>query len=288
MGRRIQIGAWAIGFALGLGATAGSASAFDWTGFYTGVYGGAQLGSSSIEADGAQTTLPGIFYMPIPPAVFIIPTLIPGQFVDANFSSAGSGGLGAEGGLFAGYLWQADRIAYGLEASIGGDSGSGALNMTGPSRTLGPDANIVGATTITQTMTGVIQVGPSVDANVRGRLGVVVGQTLFYATAGLGVKQATVSSTFTSTTDFGATTPLATFDGTGPTTSQSVTMLGGSIGLGAEYAVNDNVTVGGEYRYSYFTSGPSQIGTTFGGDPVNGSFSLGSHYVGLRLAWHPS
>ena len=119
------------------------------------------------------------------------------------------------GGGHIGYNWQRDRIVFGVEADIEaadiGETGIGSLGFTH--------------------QTNIDWLG-----SVRGRLGVAMDRTLFYATAGWAFGNVEVTK---------ATAPGAT-----PFASYDDVRHGWTVGAGIEQAFTDRISGRIEYRYT--------------------------------------
>jgi outer membrane immunogenic protein len=122
---------------------------------------------------------------------------------------------GLVGGGHVGYNWQRDRIVIGIEADIEAsdisETGIGSLGYTHQT---------------------------SVDwlGSVRGRLGVAMDRTLFYATAGWAFGDVEVTK--------------AVAPGFAPFASYSDVRHGWTVGAGIEQAFTDRITGRIEYRYT--------------------------------------
>lgn len=134
---------------------------------------------------------------------------------------------GVIGGAHVGYNYQINQFVVGLEGDVDGSSYS--------------KSNFNGATASTY------GTRIPVEGSVRGRLGYAWDRTLVYATGGAAF--ADLEHTY-----FGAITPL-------PYTSVSTGRVGWTVGGGIEYAVTNNWSVRGEYRYSDFGRTNDVIGT---------------------------
>lgn len=134
------------------------------------------------------------------------------------------------GGVHAGVNFQAGSIVYGAEADIEYADISGSYPWGN-----GDD--------LTKTIDWM--------GSVRGRLGYAFNRLLVYATGGLAYADVEMSAT----------------DADGPDISSSEWTAGWTLGGGAEYALTDNVSVRGEYRYSDFGD------TELSGNVYGGSFA---------------
>jgi outer membrane immunogenic protein len=120
---------------------------------------------------------------------------------------------GVVGGAHVGYNFQMNQFVAGLEGDVEG---------TGISRNFSP-GGVLYDTQI------------PVQGSIRGRLGVAFDRVLLYATGG---------------GEFAAFN--TSYSGIGPFTQDSHTQAGWTVGGGIEYAVTNNWSVRGEYRYTDF------------------------------------
>lgn len=166
-----------------------------------------------------------------------------GGFVGYNFANLDHAG-GAEfdgegfvGGVYTGYNLQTNQFVYGLEADLGasGLDAGGYDAVTGAP--ISADANAFGS--------------------LRARVGVAYDPFLFFATGGVAVAGAELSSN-------GA--------------EDSNTHLGYTVGAGVEAQVGGNVTSRVEYRYSDFGSKTYDLG------PVSTSTGFDEHSIRAGVA----
>jgi outer membrane immunogenic protein len=198
--------------------------AYNWSGPYVGLQGGYAWGSNNTDVDSDR----------IPP--------LTADSVDVD---------GWLGGLHAGYLWQNDRLVFGVE----GD---------------GEFADIDGDTDITRGQEVVGQLEQDIDwlASLRLRAGFAVDRALFYATGGLAV---------------GGVEAKASYENPVYSSSKNDTEWGWTIGGGVEYAFADDLSARIEYRYT-------DLGDTKETPPddrfppfeVDNTF----HAVRVGLSWH--
>ena len=140
-------------------------------------------------------------------------------------------------GAHAGYSQQFESdLVLGLKASIDGTSlirreGIGASDLAGDQATL----------------TSMVQ--SDIQGSLRGRAGYAFGRLLPYVTGGLAIGHFGTQSDFAA-----ANNANIAFDGFATHGLQWTTRLGWTVGGGAEWAVNDNWSIRGEYRYSEFGS----------------------------------
>jgi opacity protein-like surface antigen len=161
------------------------------------------------------------------------------NFTDPCFycSSATPTGGFFTGGVQAGYNYQFGNGLVGIEADINGNSGL-------KNSVIGGGDNVAMAVGMTADVSGTI----------RARAGVVVNNTLFYATGG--AAWADVRQTGT---DFINTRGPAFGTPTGITANANDVLWGGVIGAGVEYALSPHWTVGGEFRHTVYQDGNANL-----------------------------
>lgn len=121
------------------------------------------------------------------------------------------------GGIHAGYNMQSGSIVYGIEADVNASDLRGSY----------------------QNVTGLASAGSARsdwNASLRGRLGVAFDRALIYATGGVAVAEWRYRG--------GPALPV--------TSGFNDTQVGWTIGAGIQYAINNNWSVRGEYRYTDF------------------------------------
>ncbi len=123
---------------------------------------------------------------------------------------------GVIGGAHIGYNWQMGPLVYGLEGDVDGSSYKGNA-MWGP---------FLGLST-----------RYPVQGSIRGRLGYAFDHVLLYATGG---------AAFASITET-LSIPIIAY-----TESHSRARVGWTVGGGLEYAIDNNWSVRGEYRYTNY------------------------------------
>ncbi len=204
---------------------------FTWSGFYVGLNAGYAWGNS--DAQGA-VDCPAAGYFCAPNTV----SQINGPAV-AGSSSGTINSSGFTGGAQAGYNWQSGHMV------IGGEVDFSALDLHG-SRSASADypfpSGVAGNT---------YTVGSSIDTDwlftARGRLGWAWSTTLLYATGGLATTDLRVNSTFRDNVSIVG--PGASGDA-----SASDVRVGWTVGGGAEWALDRNWSLKGEYLYVDFGS----------------------------------
>lgn len=134
---------------------------------------------------------------------------------DTSSDLGGPDPNGESAGVVGGYNWQSGRWVYGVEADIGSAdySDEGSINAT-------------------QDM----KVEIDKTASLRGRVGYDMGRWMPYATVGVSAADASYKIS----------------DAAGTVSKDDDTMTGYSAGFGAEYMLNDQWSVKGEYLYTKY------------------------------------
>ena len=168
----------------------------------------------------------------------------------ALFGSFNSGRSGASfiGGGQIGYNWQFNQFVFGLEGDVDGKS----LKVTNAFALAGaPFATLEGRARI--------------EGSVRARAGLAFDRFLLYATGGWAVTDVRVT---------GCTA--------GACASDDQTLNGYTVGVGGEFALTNNVSLGVEYRFSDFGRESFNLGTV-GGAAVVTNADLQEHQITGRL-----
>jgi outer membrane immunogenic protein len=190
-----------------------------WTGFYIGVNGGAAWQSS-------------------PSWSFSDPT---GTLATLNVPGNSSAGLGAVGGLQLGYLWWLAPIwVFGVEGDF--DWASLADHR---------GATLANGTTGRNIANSPLQMSANTQwlSSIRGRLGVVGWNTLWYVTGGGAWVNTEYAAMATSAQ------PVAGLAGPLSNTSFSTTKAGWVVGGGAEWHATTNILLRAEYLYYRINNG---------------------------------
>jgi len=174
-----------------------------------------------------------------------------------NFSSSAVGSsaptitnlTGALAGVTAGANYQTDQFVLGVEGDVAWSGITGDTSCT--------------ATQICTSNLNWI-------STLRGRLGVAVDNSLFFTTGGIAIGNGT------------STTSPATVGTTGTDTQ---TFVGWTVGLGAEYAFNQNVRLKAEYSYTDLGSRTSPVGTFSVTDAFIGRPTFQTIKVGINFAF---
>jgi iron complex outermembrane receptor protein len=177
---------------------------------WTGVYVGAQIGYA--WGDNAAS------------AVFATPG-------DLNGAIAVTGAAqGIIGGAHIGYNYEVNQWVVGLEGTVDGTN----LNKNVLRSYADPVNTAFGAT-----LNGTLK--SSIQGSIRGRVGYAWDRLLIYGTGGVAL------AGFNSELNFSGTDAIGSFLASD---SGEATRTGWTAGGGVEYAINDNWSVRGEYRYS--------------------------------------
>jgi TonB-dependent siderophore receptor len=142
---------------------------------------------------------------------------------------------GVIGGAHVGYNYQIDQFVIGVEGTVDPTTLYRNVLVTAPDYL----STVTGVGT---TVNGSIQ--STIQGAIRARAGVAFDRVLFYGTGG--VAFAAFKSYFQL---YGTDVNLAPFDASD---TRSPTRVGWTAGGGIEYAINNNWSVFGEYRYSDF------------------------------------
>ncbi len=155
-------------------------------------------------------------------------------------------------GVTAGANMQMDSFVLGVEGDIAW------ANISGEGTALDPDAEF-----------------PSVPSGtldwvstLRGRAGFAADNVLFYATGGLAFGGGEMS--------------ITNADDPGVTLQSDATYYGWAAGLGAEIALDDNISLKAEYLYTSLSSDDADFGLTDSGD-LTAETDFGMHTVKLGV-----
>jgi len=105
--------------------------------------------------------------------------------------------------------------------------------------------------------------------SLRGRAGVAVDQILLYGTAGFAFA--------------GGTLGITNLDGAGDDRETDITATGWTAGVGAEFAVTDNVSLKAEYLYTSLTADEEEFGDVLPADHLTTNADIGIHSVKVGL-----
>lgn len=186
-----------------------------------------------------------------------------GQYVDFGGAPVGPAVPGAfdvsgtTAGLQAGYNMQSGNMVYGLE----GDYGWGDVSGTGAE--IDPRAATPSIPSAKFDQMG----------SIRARLGVTTGNVLLYATAGWASASGSMG--------------LTNLDGAGDNRTADIAASGWTGGVGAEIALNDHLSVKGEYLDSRLTMNEVRFSGVLPADylSVNGKVDVKTFKIGLNYAF---
>jgi outer membrane immunogenic protein len=108
---------------------------------------------------------------------------------------------------------------------------------------------------------------------LRGRAGVAIDQVLLYGTAGLAYGTGSIE--------------LTNLDGDGDDRTADITAPGYVVGFGAEVALDDNLSIKGEYTYTSLTMDEVEFGAVPPADylAVNSEIAIHAFKVGLNYSF---
>ena len=221
-----------------------------WAGFYVG----GQFSFSDANADFSNTTQAPIAYS-------LRGLTLENEFAPSNWQVLGSASHGTAGfGGFVGYNFQYMNVIMGVEANYDQASLSVLAPNSPISRITGADSqgdnylvNITGSGTLTNLDFGTL----------RARAGWMFGNFLPYAFAGVAIGRADLNVTETTSgqqnppttgsCSSSSTPPCMPFSFTGTAGKDSKWLYGGTVGVGLDFALKQNIFVRAEYEYIHFT-----------------------------------
>ncbi len=235
-------------------AQADSSQQYDWSGSYVG----GSLGALHSKAEHDASTTSGFTG-----SYFNAPS--PRQIAEEADKTSSQSRMSA--GLFGGYGKQYDNLYVGVEASVNSLS-LDDTSTSGDTYIIAPSGGF----------TNEISVKANWQAALRSRVGWADKRWLAYFTGGLAASQISVADTYRD--DFGAYGQ----------NSDKETKLGWTIGVGAEYALNDDWTLRGEYSYADYgdvdtTAFVTNTAQTSGND-LKSSVGLTTQIFSLGLSYH--
>jgi len=219
-------------------------SAYNWNGCYFGGNGGGKWLHTSGSLD-------------LAPLIVAVPTSF-----DVTGGSSGS----FIGGGQLGCNYQISQFVFGMEgdADLQHLSRTGTLLSTTP---LGPFTTTSGAASVTSNW----------QASIRARFGYAAGNLLWYTTGGVSFTRAT----FDGAGSFNFLGEPSFFFNIVPV---SKTLVGGTAGLGFEYALGPQLTLGLEARYTWYGSQTfNAVATDPVGAPAN--MNLNTSEVMGKVNW---
>ena len=159
-------------------------------------------------------------------------------------------------GVQAGANMQMDSFVLGVEGDVSWTNISGEGDPIDP----GPDATVPSG---------------QIDwlATLRGRAGVAIDQVLLYGTAGLAYGAGSIE--------------LTNLDTLNDNRTADITAPGWVVGVGAEVALSDNMSIKGEYTYTKLTMDEVQFGDVTPSDylAVNSDIAIHTFKVGLNVSF---
>jgi outer membrane immunogenic protein len=257
-----------------------------WTGFYVGGNLGAMHGNA--DYDPVCPTL-NAATCPLLLPFFATNTVVPGigpviLFIPNPFSTLPGGGAhdtSAMGGGQAGYNWQVNKWVFGLEGDIDATHIRASLTRSPFPVVPGFPPGFFGTVTANSTFNS------DWMASLRGRVGITWNRALFYGTAGVAFADSSVNTAWTYIPPANAIPALS--QGVGPTGARSSqNLVGWTAGVGGEWMVNTNVSVGAEYRHSDFGTHSYLLGfdVNVPSVPVFTNVHYTTDQVTIRANWH--
>jgi outer membrane immunogenic protein len=255
-----------------------------WTGFYVGGNLGAVRGNADYDpvcpvfnAATCPVLLPFFAFNQVIPGIGPVITFVPAAF--AALPGGGAHDTSFMIGGQAGYNWQVNKWVLGVEGDVDATRIRASLVRNAipiPGGPAGFFGNVASNSTFSSDWM----------ASIRGRLGFTAGRALFYGTAGVAFADSSVNTGFVYTPPANA---IPAFIQAGPTGARSSqTLVGWTAGVGAEWMLNNKVSVGGEYRHSDFGRQAYLLGfdTNAPAAPVYGSVKYTTDQVTVRANWH--
>lgn len=169
------------------------------------------------------------------------------------------------GGGQVGYNWEINRTVIGIESDFNGMT----LNRTQTLGATAPPAFVPG---------DFFSACSHFTTSIRGRFGYTWNNWLLYGTGGVAFARTSVDANFILIGIFPASSGTDTN-----------TLVGGTGGAGAEYALTKHWSAGAEYRYSGYQNATFHLGTVAAFGPpfklaaVSGSVGLRTHEVAVKL-----
>ena len=225
----------------------------DWSGAYLGAGLGASVGLARTGGEGYDNAQPAYFDAT---DIAQLRTALQSQHSATRLA----------GYVLVGYGQQEGALYYGLEGSLG------ATAMEG-SRTVSQSYNTVPAASFTNTLS----YAAHWQAAVRARLGFAQDNWLAYVSAGLAATQVHLDASFSDNNITGAS---------GSSRSDPLA-LGVTLGLGAEYALNEHWALRTDYAYTHFGEASTTMSIAYPGfgSDLRNSVALSSHTVTVGLSY---
>jgi outer membrane immunogenic protein len=252
-----------------------------WTGFYVGGNIGALRGNADYDPVCPvfnAATCPVL----LPPFASNVPG-IGVLIVPAAFSTLPGGGAHDTtfmGGGQAGYNWQVNRWVFGVEGDVDATRIRASLSRNAFPAVAGAPPGLWGTVTANSTFNS------DWMASIRGRVGITAGPMLFYGTGGVAFADSSVNTGWLYTPPANAIPALIQPGPTGARSSQN--LVGWTAGVGGEWMVNTNVSVGAEYRHSDFGTHSYLLGSDVNvpAAPVFTNVHYTADQVTVRANWH--
>ena len=279
----------------------GRADPYNWTGFHLGLSVGGVWDDGRLNPVSTSASLPPFAFTDptgtiFPPAGTLI--FAPGTIPLAGTLRSSAASAAFAGGGQVGRDWQFGSTVFGLEGDVQGlASSSQNFSFAGPASPFGN----LGVSAISGS--GSIQ--RNVQGSIRSRLGYAWDRFLLYGSAGIALGDLQTRATYNYA--FALSPPLVPIAGisnpanTTASFSQTKLIGGPTLGAGLEYAVNDNVTVGMDYRHTFYGGFALGLGSTptisslgsgaippiiTPGSPITAHYHLDTDAAMLRVNWH--
>jgi outer membrane immunogenic protein len=237
---------------IGLVPAATAQDSFDWSGFYFGGTMGVITQNTDASASFPSTPIDPTNGFTFNNNSFYFQDTLLADLPTAFDLDSASGQIG----LTAGYNLQSGSFVWGAEGDIS------LLTNNSTTSTYTEEAAVGGTTTLTVTSQ------LHALSSVRGRVGIAADRLLLFATAGIAGGATSLSTSL----DFEDNSKSSASSG-----SSSNIALGVIAGVGAEYAVNDNVSLKAEGLY-YALAGDS-VTATGSGEDAGGAVDVSSYSV---------
>jgi outer membrane immunogenic protein len=219
---------------------------FNWTGCYAGINGGWKTARFKDSADTAAFTDP-------------IGNAFPATTLDLGTLNASSGAVGAQGGC----RWEnQEHWVIGFEGDFDWTDLHGTIRNVQPRLVPGTRGVIAPGDTFENRARS--------ESSVRLVWGRAFDRLFLYVTPGVAfMQELSMNAVFVPTVIGGVAAP-------GATASGSKTIVGGTIGAGAAYAISDNWEIGAEYRFTAFPTTDFSLGNVPGSCAVGAGCSVTS------------
>ena len=255
---------------------------FSWTGWYIGANAGWLRGNANFDPvcpTFDPATCPVLF------PGFAFNTFIPGFGNIQTFVPAASGaipggstsGKSFMGGGQIGYNYEVNHVVFGVEGDLDATHIRASLTR-GALTPAGAPAGFFGTVTANSNFEN------DWMGSVRGRVGIAFDRLLLYGTGGLAFAGSRLNTAWVYTPPGNA---IPAFNLPGPIGASSTQVLmGWTAGVGGEWAVTDQLSLGAEYRHSDFGSQNYTIGTDVIGGIISENVKYTTDQVTVRANWH--